>query len=372
MAAMMKDDRIDQRFKVLLLCTVAALLVSIVISIAQFGVPLRAERSRIGFVLLAGKDDAGWNHSHYAGIKSACSELHMELLLRDHVPERAGACKIAVQDLIQQGCRVIFLPSYGHLPEVMDIVQAHPEVRFCTNSAKYRGANIMAYAVRLYQARYLAGIVAGRQTKSGVIGYVTALASPEVDRGVNAFTLGVQRVNPTARVKLIRTGFWNAPDEEREAVHRLLQARADVLTYQVDGYTVADEAEAAGVDFIGANELRPGTSGHQLTTVLCSWDRVYLDILQKLHRREAKPAGFYWSGLEQDMVGLAPFSDRVAPETAAAVEAARQEIVEGKHIFSGELYDQSGQLRCRAGEAIPDEVLLRQVDWLVKGVDVLE
>ena len=77
----------------------------------------------------------------------------------------------------------------------------------------------------------------------------------------------------------------------------------------------------------------------------------------------ASGAGFLADG---DTVRL------VAPETAAAVEAARQEIVAGRHIFSGALYDQSGQLRCRAGEAIPDEVLMRQVDWLVKGVDVLE
>jgi basic membrane protein A len=368
----MEDEQIDHRFRILLVCTVIALLAAILLSILQFGVPARSPRMKVGFVLLASRDDSGWNHSQYMGIRNACSELDMELLLREHVPEHTGDCPRTVQELAAKGCKIIFLPSYGYLQEAHEIVDAHPEIEFCTNDADYQGQNIAAYAIRIYQARYLAGILAGRQTKTGVIGYVAAMPNSEVNRGVNAFALGVQHVNPTARVKVCWTGSWNNPAKEWEAVQKLQAAQADLITYHVDGHVPAMAAEEAGLDFIGFQEALDGYSSHNLTSVACNWNSAYLDVLQKYQRGEKWDTHFFWKGLEQGLTGLSGYSERVSPELQVEIEQERQAIMAGRKVFSGEIYDQQGRLHCQAGEVIPDEVLLQQMYWLVKGVDSLE
>ena len=368
----MEDEQINYRFRILLFCTAIALLAAIVLSILQFGVPARENRMKVGFVLLTSKDDVGWNHSQYMGIRNACSELGVELLLREHVPEHTGDCSRTVQELAAKGCKIIFLPSYGYLQEVHEIVDAHPEIEFCTNDADYQGKNIAAYAIRIYQARYLSGILAGRQTRRGVIGYVAAMPTAEVNRGINAFALGIQHVNPTARVKVCWTGSWNDPGKEWDAVQKLQAAQADLVTYHVDGHAPAMAAEKAGIDFIGFHEALEGYSSHNLTSVVCNWNSAYLDVLQRYQRGEQGTVSFFWKGLEQGMTGLSGYSDRVSPELQMEIEQERQAILYGRKIFSGEIYDQQERLRCQAGEAIPDEILLRQMDWLVKGVDSLE
>lgn len=368
----MGDEAIERRFKILLFCSAAAVLLAILLSILQFGVPVRESRMKVGFVLLAGREDAGWNHNQYVGIKNACTELDMELLLQEHVPEHTGACQKAVQDLAAKGCKVIFLPSYGYLQEVHTFVQQHPEIEFCTNDAEHQGDNIAACAIRIYQARYLAGILAGRQTKTGIIGYVAALPNPEVIRGIDAFALGVQQAQPSARVRVYWTGEWDNPEKERKAVQALHIAHADVLTYHVDSHTTAKAADEAGIDFIGFHEALEGYSSHNLTSVVCNWTSAYLDILQRYQRGEKSVLHFYWKGLAEGMTGLSAYSERVAPDTRQAVEEARQAILSGREIFSGEMHDQQGRLQCLSGEAIPDKILLKQMNWLVEGVDSLE
>lgn len=66
----------------------------------------------------------------------------------------------------------------------------------------------------MYEARYVTGIVAGKETKSNVIGYVAAFPIPEVIRGINAFTLGAQSVNPDVQVKVLWTNTWYNPATE--------------------------------------------------------------------------------------------------------------------------------------------------------------
>lgn len=369
----MEDEQIDRRFRILFFCTAAALLLAIILSILQFGVPARESRMKVGFVLLGSREDAGWNHSQYIGIRNACSELDMELLLREHVSENTGDCQRSVEDLADKGCRVIFLPSYGYLQEVRVFIQEHPQIEFCTNDAEYQGSNIAAYAIRIYQARYLAGILAGRQTKTGIIGYVAALPNSEVNRGINAFALGVQKVNPEAMVRVCWTGSWDDPQAETAAVRRLRDDNADVLTYHADNHAAAIAAEEEGMDFIGFHEALDGDYRHQLTSIVCNWTSAYLDVLHMYQRGEKRDTGFFWKGMEQGMTGLSEFSPEVSSSVRTEIKQERRAILTGRsQIFSGEIHDQQGRLRCAGGEAIPDEVLLRKMNWLVKGVDSLE
>jgi len=334
----------------------------------------KAAVKKIGFITLGDINVPGWNSAHYNGIKTACEKLGIELVYRDNVPENTGDCPKAIEELSEAGVGMIFLCSYDYAAEVFDEVEGkYSHIDFVTNSGEAHARNLTAYFARMYQGRYLAGVLAGMRTKSNVIGYVAAIPNCEVCRGINAFTLGLRRTNPQARVVVAWTNYWEDPPREKELARRLIEEEgADLLTYHQDERAVADTAEELGVDFIGYNETLTGYSDHNLTSVICSWERFYENVIERYLKGELNSLSNNWIGLEQQAVGLSEYSPRVTQPMRLAVDKARQEMIDGKElVFSGEIYDLAGNIRCHPGETVSDNALLESMNWLVKGVEFL-
>ena len=277
----------EKRLKILLGlggCIVAAIVYLLVFA---FDTELERNREKIGFIILGDINEKGWNASHYNGIKAACDEFDVELLVRDHVRENSGQCPIAVRELADQGAGIIFLASFDYASEVRSLMDEYPNIAFINTSTLEHAKNLTSCFARMYQGRYLSGVLAGMRTKSNVIGYVAAIPNAEVCRGINAFTLGVQRVNPNAKILVMWTGDWQVEEvEEKHAQQLIEQYGADVLTYHQDEDAVGQVAKKYGVDFIGYNAQLDGYSDNYLTLIICHWDLYYKDILQKYFKGE--------------------------------------------------------------------------------------
>ena len=347
-------------------------LIPLIMLIFNFMQTFEERREKIGFIILGDIQVPGWNKSHYDGIKAACEEFGVELLVRDKVKENSGQCPAAIKELAENGAGMIFLASYSYSIEVQNLVGDYPQIAFATNSAEVHAKNMTAYFVRMYQARYLSGALAGMKTKSNVVGYVAAMPNTEVRRGINAFALGVQRTNPNAKVLVMWTGAWQ--DEATETAHakRLIAAGADVLTYHQDEAAAADVAEAAGVDYIAYNELLHDRSEHYLTSIVCHWDLYYSDMIQRYLKGEINSVKNHWLGIDRGAVTLSDYSPAVDEDTVARLDSLKQDLINGNMIFAGKISDNAGNVRCETGEAISDDTLLEDVGWLVKGVEVIE
>ncbi len=352
------------------------LLVLITFLIYRFDTDLLPQEApkKIGFIILGDVKKPGWNGSHYQGIKSACEKLGLTLLVRDRVEDNSGQCPEAIRELAGENVGMIFLCSYAYAAEAKDVMKEYKDIAFATVSFETRARNLTSCFVRMYQGRYLAGVLAGMKTKSGVIGYVAAIPNDEVCRGLNAFTIGARKMNPGVRVVVAWTGDWANPAVEKEKARRLIkEAGADILTYHQDEKAVPDAAEAAGVDFIGYNEVLTGYSEHNLTSIVCHWDIYYEDILRRYLKGELSSLRNSWIGMDRDAVGLAEYSRKVTHEERSFLRQVRQRLGSGQEpIFSGILYDREGNLRCREGETISDDALLNHMDWLVQGVVTLD
>lgn len=350
------------------------ILLLLAVTVLAFGLEHEGKPSlKIGFVTIGDIREAGWNASQYQGIKAAADKFGAQLLVRDNVKENNGECPAAIRELIDEGAGMIFLASYSYSTEARELVEEYPDIAFATNSAEVHARNMTAYFVRMYQARYLSGALAGLRTKTNIIGYVAAMPNSEVNRGINAFALGVRRTNPGARVIVMWTGAWQDEAREEANAGRLIREKgADVLTYHQDEDAACRIADRYGADFIGYNALLTGYSPHYLTSVICRWDNYYIDIVQRYLKGELNSVKNRWLGIERGTVALSEFSSAVSPDTARQVDALRQELASGKLIFAGELYDNGGVLRCASDESIPDDVLLERMNWLVQGVEVLE
>ncbi len=328
---------------------------------------------KVGLIITGSAEELGWNGVHYQGVKYACEELGVELLLRDYVLEGTGECEKAVHELISEGAGMIILSSYAYPEEIKGVVSTYPDVAFYGISAEHYADNMTSYFGRMYQARYLAGIVAGLKTESNEIGYVAAMPNIEVNRGINAFTLGVKRVKPDATVNVIWTNTWDDEEKEIAAANQLIEELGvDVITYHQNKNYVAQVAEEAGILSIGYNELAEGLSEKYLTAAVWDWNELYYQILREFVLGKANSVTKHWYGIDTGVVMLTDYSELVDEDIRRIVENAKEEICGGRDVFSGVIYDNTGKLRCNEGESISDEVLLKKMDWYVDGVEIYE
>ena len=270
------------------------------------------KKEKIGFILSGNIEENGWNGMHYIGFKKSCEKMGVEMLVKENVKEFTGECEKAIHQLVEEGASMIVLSSYGYTEEVKEVVKKYPSIVFYGNSSEYHDQNLTSYFVRMYQARYLAGIIAGMKTESNIIGYVAAMENNEVNRGISAFTLGVKRVNPDAVVKVMWTGNWDDEEKEIEAARTLIEeAKADVITYhQNQDYTVR-EAERHGVYSIGYHVPLTGMSSKYLTSVICNWELLYEEIIKQFLQGKGNTVANYWIGIDKDVVSLAEYSKEV-------------------------------------------------------------
>lgn len=327
----------------------------------------------VGFVMTGNTEEHGWNRLHYEGIFDACEELEVTLIVKEEIKEGTGQCEQAIRELAKEDVDMIILSSYGYAEEVLDVVEEYPEIAFYSESFDHTASNMKSYFARMYQARYLTGIVAGMQTKTNSIGYVAAMANNEVNRGINAFTLGVKRVNPDAHVVVAWSDSWDDAKIEKELAKQLINEKdVDVITYHQNQPNIVEVAEEYNIASIGYHETAVAVSENFLTAAVFYWNFTYKEVLLDYIRGKSEAVDTYWIGIEQGAIGLSEFSSKVSQETIEEVEQAKQEMLNGFDVFSGEIRDKEGTLRCSEGEAISDEKLLKNFDWYVEGVDFYE
>ncbi|MDD2433624.1 MAG: BMP family ABC transporter substrate-binding protein, partial [Clostridia bacterium] len=165
---------------------------------------------KVGFVYVGPIGDGGWTYSHNEGRLYLEEQLKVPTIYKESVPEEAE-CEKVIYDMIDEGCNIIFATSFGFMDWVEKAAKNYPDVIFLHCSGFKTHENMGAYFGRMYQPRYLSGIVAGLKTETNKIGYVAAHSIPEVLRGINAFTLGVRSVNPEATVSVKWTKTWYYP-----------------------------------------------------------------------------------------------------------------------------------------------------------------
>lgn len=364
----------EKKLKFLLI--VGGFIVTAIIYLLVFGLDVDADKSpkKIGFIILGDINEPGWNASHYNGIKAACEDFGLELLIRDNIPENTGQCPIAVEELVAEGAGIIFLMSFDYVNEIPNLIEKYPRISFVNTSTQQRAKNLTSCFAKMYQGRYMTGALAGMKTKSNVIGYVAAIPNAEVCRGINAFAFGVQRVNPNARILVMWTGSWQNEAVETEHAKILIEKYgADILTYHQDEDAVGKVAESHGVDFIAYNALLSGYSDHYLTSIICSWDVYYRDILQRYLKGELISMRNNWLGVRENVISLSEYSRRVTPEMRAYIDTIKNELTFNDNlIFYNEIYDNQGNLRCGKNQVFTEHELLSNINWLVKGVEVVE
>lgn len=342
----------------------AVLAASTLTSVAQADEPLK-----VGFVYVSPTGEAGWTYTHDQGRKYIEEKFGDKIETRyvESVKEGADAER-AIMQMAKSGYDLIFTTSFGYMNPTIKVAKRFPNVAFEHATGYKRAKNVGTYFDRIYEARYLTGVVAGHMTKSNVIGYVAAFPIPEVIRGINAFTQGLRSVKPDATVKVVWVNSWYDPGKEREAGDSLIQQGADILTQHTDSPGVVQAAEAAGKYAIGyhSDMSAYGAKAH-LTAAVHNWDEFYVKRVQQVMDGTWKSENV-WKGINAGMTTIAPMSDAVPAKVQKEVLALKADIAAGKlHPFAGPIKNQAGEIVVKAGETIDDGTLLG-MNFYVEGV----
>ncbi len=325
---------------------------------------------KIGFVYIGTINDQGYTQAQDKG-RLALAELGIDLdkqtMYKENVPENAD-CEKAIRDLIDAGCNVIYTTSFGFMDWTLKVAEEYPNIKFAHCSGYKTADNMSTYFGKVYEARYLAGIVAGLKTKTNKIGYVAAFAIPECIRGINGFTQGVKSVNPDATVEVVWTNTWFDPTLEKQGALELLNKGCDVIEQHQDTTAPQVAAQEKGVFCIGYNSPTPNAAPKAyLTAPIFKWGTFIKDDVQKI-LDGTWTSRKYWEGLSADMVDLDALTDLCAPGTAEKVAAAKAAIMDGSlKIFEGPVADQSGKVVVPAGTVMTDDEVWN-MSWFVNGV----
>ncbi len=324
---------------------------------------------KVGFIYVGPIGDGGYTYAHDQGRLFMEQELGIEALYQENVEESAQAVETTIENFIDQGVNVIFGTSFGYMEPMQALAPNYPDVAFMHCSGYLMADNMGNYFGAMEEARYLAGIVAGLKTESNKLGYVAAYDIPEVIRGINAYTLGAQSVNPDAVVEVVWTETWYDPAKEKEAAKALLDKGCDIIAQHQDTTGPQIAAEERGVFAIGYNtDSSEQVPDAFLTAPMWNWGPYYADQVKKVMDGEWV-AESYYGNMKDGIVELAPLTDLVAEGTQEAVDEAKAAIMDGSlQVFGGPIKGQDGSVRVEEGAVLTLDELL-SMEWFVEGVN---
>lgn len=343
------------------------------------GIP--KDEIKVGVIHLSDPaEGSGYTYTHDLGIQGMQQNLNLsddQIVRKINISDTdADATRAAIQECIDEGCNIIFTTSWGYMETTAEMAEEYPDIYFSHGTGYMsNGKNFNNYFGRIYQARYLSGIVAGMNTKSDKIGYVAAMDSTnsEVTGGIDAFAMGIYSVNQNAKVYVKVTNSWFDPDGEKAAAEMLLNMGCDVIAQHCDTEYPQTLAQEKGVYSIGYNsDMSKNAPEACLCSVIWNWSAYYTSAVQSVIDGTWDGSNYY-GGMNENLVGLTSLADFCADGTAEKVEEAKAAILSGENgVFDGVIETNTGETVGKEGKTLDDATITGGIDWYFKTVEVVE
>lgn len=340
------------------------------VMLAATGLAQAADPLKVGFVYVGPVGDHGWTYEHNQGriaVEKALGDK-VKTSFVESVPEGADATRVITR-LASTGHGLIFTTSFGYMNPTVRVAKRFPKVKFEHATGFKRADNVATYSARFYEGRHVVGLIAGKMTKSNVLGYVASFPIPEVIRGINAVAIAARSVNPKVTVKVVWVSSWFDPGKEADAAKALIDQGADVMLQHTDSPAPVQAAQGRGIWAIGqASDMKAFGPKSHLTAIIDDWAPYYIERTKAVLDGTWK-SGDVWGGFKSGMVKLSDYNAAIPADVVAMAEKARKGIIDGSvHPFAGPIKDQSGKIILKAGEVMDDKTMLG-MNFYVEGVE---
>ena len=324
-------------------------------------------------------EGSGYSYTHDLGIEGMRENLMLseEQIVKKIVDDtdQVGTRK-AIQECIDADCNVIFPTSWGYMETTSEMAEEYPDIYFSHGTGYMsNGKNFNNYFGRIYQARYLSGIVAGLNTTTNKLGYVAAMdhTNSEVTGGIDAFAIGVATVNPDATVYVKITNSWYDPAGEENAARKLLDMDCDVITQHCDTAFPQTLAQEYGVYGIGYNsDMSKETPDSCLCSVIWNWSAYYTSAVKSVIDGSWTGEN-YFGGMTESLVQVTNLASFCKEGTQEKYNEEVSRILSGTfNVFDGELETNTGDIIGEAGKTLDDATITGNINWYYKNVVVLD
>lgn len=325
-------------------------------------------------------EGSGYTYTHDIGIMGMQQNLGLsdsQIIRKINVNDSdKEATRKAIKECIDEGCNIIFSTSWGYMETTAQMAEEYPDVYFSHGTGYMsNGKNFNNYFGRIYQPRYLSGIVAGMNTKTNKIGYVAAMGSEnsEVTGGIDAFALGVYSVNPSAQIYVKVTNSWYDPEAEKAAASTLLDMNCDVITQHCDTTYPQLLAQQKNVYSIGYNsDMSKDAPDACLCSVIWNWSAYYTAAVQSVIDGTWDGSNYY-GGMNENIVGITQLADFCKSGTQQKVDEAKKDIISGKlGIFDGVIETNTGTTVGESGKTLKDSDITGNINWYFKTVTLVQ
>ena len=332
--------------------------------VARAAAPLK-----VAFVYVGPVGDFGWTYQHDVARRQVQARFGaaIETSFVENVPE-APESLFVFERLAAAGTDLIFSTSFGFQNYVLKAAAEHPRTAFEQCEGFKLAPNVASFDIRYYQGRYVQGVIAGRMSKAGVAGFVAPVPLPSCVQCLDAFLLGMRKVNPAAKLKFVMINSWYDPGKEGEAATALIDQGCDIITQYTDSPAALQVAAARGIDAFGeATDMIAFAPRHQLTASVNNWTPYYAARIQA-RLVGAWKSGATWGGFDTGMMQMAPFRNMPAPVAALARQTVAELSAGRERVFMGPLRDQTGAVFLPAGQVM-DDTTLSGLRTLVAGIE---
>ncbi len=322
------------------------------------------EHLNVAFIHHKTAETSAWTYSHELG-RAHLEQAYGDAVTTccfDDVEPGEDACN-AIEHAINEGYNVIFTTTPEFMNDSLKMAIAHPDVRILNCSVNTPHRYIRTYYGRMYEAKFLCGVLAGILCENDKIGYVADYPVYGMTTNINAFAIGVKMTNPKAKIFL----EWSTI-KDYDPYERFRQEEI-VIVSNKEMVTLNNKNRAFGLyawkDGIKTNLALP----------IWHWGVFYEKIVSSilsgawnLDDESSDPQALnYWWGMSAGVIDHV-YSEKIPEQTVKLVELLKADICANKYVpFTGPLYDQNGQLRCESGEMLaPEEAIT--MDWLMDNV----
>jgi len=331
----------------------------------------KPEPLKIAFAYVGPVGDGGWTFAHDNARKALEKEFGDKIATSfvENVPESADAERV-IRDMAGQGNKLIFGTTFGYMDPMLKVAADTKGVFFEHATGYKQSENMRTYDTRTYEGAYMAGVIAGKMTKSNVLGVVASVAIPEVLRNINAFTLGAQSSNPKIKTKVVWIGEWFNPPKETEAATSLINGGADILFQNTDSPAVLKTAQEKGKRAFGwDSDMSAYAPKAHLASSAINWAPYYIKATHEVMDGTWKGGGNSWWGVKEGAIDLVSIADDVPAETKAKIDEIKAGLKDGSFaIWKGPIVDNTGKVQIKKDE-VADDKFLGGLGFYVKGVE---
>ncbi|MFN4273559.1 MAG: BMP family ABC transporter substrate-binding protein [Aliihoeflea sp.] len=349
---------------------ISKLLAAAALSVVLASPAFADDPLKVGFIYIGPVGDHGWTFTHDQARLAVEEHFgdQVETSYVENVAYGPDAERVMTQ-MALSGVDMIFATSFGYGPDVNNVAERFPDVAFEHATGYIQDQqNVSLYNARFYEGRAVIGHIAGKMTETNTVGYIASFPIPEVVMGINSAYLHASKVNPDVQFRVVWVYSWYDPAQEAAAAEALIEQGADILMQHTDSTAPITIAQDRGILAFGqASDMTSFAPEAHLTAILDVWAPYYIERIQA-KMDGTWEAGDVWHGIDDGMVGFAPFNDRIPADVREEAEGMIEAIRSGEyHPFTGPIAKQDGSDWLAEGETAPDGDLLT-MDFYIEGM----